>query len=113
VALQLQQQADATAVVIGRSDKGEPASLAARRADNVKKYLTASKGIDPKRIDTKTSPTPGKLAEVWVVPAGAQVPADAGTTPAPAAPAAPVHHRTAAKKPAAKAPAKPAPKPQH
>jgi outer membrane protein OmpA-like peptidoglycan-associated protein len=109
VALQLTQQADATATVIGRSDKGEPASLAARRADNVKKYLTASKGIDPKRIDTKTSPTPGKLAEVWVVPAGAQLPADAGNTPAPAAPPAPAHHRTAAKKPAAK----PAAKPQH
>ena len=107
VALQLQQQADATATVIGRSDKGEPASLAARRADNVKKYLTASKGIDPKRIDTKTSPTPGKLAEVWVVPAGSQLPADAGNTPAPAAPAAPVHHRTAAKKPAAKPAGKP------
>jgi outer membrane protein OmpA-like peptidoglycan-associated protein len=105
VALQLQQQADATAVVIGRSDKGESKALAQRRADNVKKYLTASKGIDPKRIDAHTSPTPGKLAEVWVLSAGASLPADAGNTPAPAAaPAAPAAHHHAHKKAKATAP---------
>src|SRR5262249_53890226 len=105
VALQLQQQADSTAVVIGRSDKGEPATLAQKRADNVKKYLTVSKGIDPKRVDTRTSTTPGKLAEVWVVPAGGSLPAEAGTTAPPTAPAAPAHHKTkkAAAKPAAPA----------
>src|SRR5207248_11030763 len=83
VALQLQQQADATAVVVGHSDKGESKALAQRRADNVKKYLSQSKGIDPKRIETRASTAAGKMAEVWFVPAGASVPAET----APAAPA--------------------------
>jgi outer membrane protein OmpA-like peptidoglycan-associated protein len=87
VALQLQQQADATAVVIGHSDQGEPKMLAMRRANNVKTYLTKSKGIDAKRIDTRTSEAPGKTADVWVVPAGASVPTDQ-TAPA-AAPTTP------------------------
>ena len=77
VALQLTQQADATAVVVGHSDKGEAKSLAARRAANVKTYLSSAKGIDAKRIETRTSATPGKTAEVWVVPAGASVPEEA------------------------------------
>jgi len=81
VALQLQQAADSTAVVVGHSDKREAKSLANRRANNVKTYLTQSKGIDPKRIEVRTSTAPGKAAEVWVVPAGASVPAEA---PAPA-----------------------------
>jgi outer membrane protein OmpA-like peptidoglycan-associated protein len=80
VALQLQQQADATCVIIGHSDKGEAKTLAMRRAENVRTYLTNSKGIDPKRIDTRTSDAAGKIAEVWVVPAGATVPSAA---PAP------------------------------
>lgn len=83
VALQLQQAADATAVVVGHSDKREAKSLASRRANNVKTYLTQSKGIDPKRIEVRTSTAPGKTAEVWVVPAGASVPAEA-PAPAPA-----------------------------
>jgi outer membrane protein OmpA-like peptidoglycan-associated protein len=106
VALQLQQQADATAVVIGRSDTGEAKSLAQRRADNVKKYLVVSKGIDAKRIDARTSTSPGKLAEVWVVPAGAQLPPEAGSTTPPPSPPAPAHRR--ATKKAAKPAAKPA-----
>jgi outer membrane protein OmpA-like peptidoglycan-associated protein len=89
VALQLTQQADATAVVVGHSDKGEAKSLAARRAANVKTYLSSAKGIDPKRIETRTSTTPGKTAEVWVVPAGATVPAEAPPAEQPPPPSTP------------------------
>ena len=89
VALQLQQTADATAVVVGHSDKGESKALAQRRADNVKKYLTQSKGIDPKRIETRTSAAAGKTAEVWFVPAGASVPAETAPAPPAEAPTTP------------------------
>lgn len=74
IALRLQREADATAVVKGFSGPKEPKSLAMRRADNVKRYLTASKGIDPKRITTTTGTEPEMKAEVWLVPAGAQPP---------------------------------------
>jgi outer membrane protein OmpA-like peptidoglycan-associated protein len=94
VALQLQQQADATAVVIGHSDTGERKSLTALRAANVKKYLEG-KGIDPKRIETRTSATPGSTAEVWILPAGTSVPAEA-------APAEPVPATTPAEAPTKK-----------
>jgi outer membrane protein OmpA-like peptidoglycan-associated protein len=93
IALQLQQQADATAVIIGHSDTGERKSLAMLRANNIKKYLEG-KGIDPKRMDARTSATPGSVAEVWIVPAGTTLPPEAAPeaapTPAPeAAPATP------------------------
>ena len=108
VALQLQQMADATAVVIGHSDTGERKTLAMLRATNVKKYLTDSKGIDPKRIETRTSPTPGSTADVWILPAGTSLPAEAvpAEAPAPTEPPAPPpvkKKRTSAKKPAAAA----------
>ena len=107
IALQLQQQADATAVVIGHSDTGERKTLAMLRATNVKKYLTDSKGIDPKRIETRTSPTPGMTADVWYLPAGTSLPAEAvpAEAPAPAeTPApAPAKKKRSTKKPAAAA----------
>lgn len=76
VALLMQQQADSTAVVIGMpdSDSKAGAKLAMARAENVKKYLTASKGIDPKRIQTRAGTKTNGKAEVWVVPAGAPMP---------------------------------------
>jgi outer membrane protein OmpA-like peptidoglycan-associated protein len=88
VALQLQQQADATAVVIGHSDTGERKSLAMLRATNIKNYLVG-KGIDAKRIETRTGANPGSVAEVWIVPAGTTLPPEAAPEPAPAAEAAP------------------------
>ena len=109
VALQLQQQADASAVVIGHSDTGERKSLAALRATNVKNYLVG-KGIDPKRIETRTSVTPSGTAEVWIVPAGTSVPAEAAPAEAPPATAtpapAPTRKRSSRKKsaPAATSP---------
>jgi len=76
VALLMQQQADSTAVVIGMpdSDSKAGAKLAMKRAENVKTYLTASKGIDPKRIQTRAGTKTNGKAEVWVVPAGAPMP---------------------------------------
>ena len=76
VALQLQQQADATAVVIGYADPNERGSqtLAMRRATNIKTYLVQSKGIDAGRISTRVSTEPGQHAMVWVVPAGTTLP---------------------------------------
>jgi outer membrane protein OmpA-like peptidoglycan-associated protein len=76
VALNMQQQADSNAVVIGMpdSDSKAGAKLAMTRAENVKTYLTKSKGIDPKRIQTKVGTKTNGKAEVWVVPAGAPMP---------------------------------------
>jgi outer membrane protein OmpA-like peptidoglycan-associated protein len=76
VALLMQQQADSTAVVIGMpdSDSKTGAKLAMARAENVKKYLTASKGIDATRIQTRAGTKTNGKAEVWVVPAGAPMP---------------------------------------
>jgi outer membrane protein OmpA-like peptidoglycan-associated protein len=76
VALLMQQQADSTAVVIGMpdSESNVGAKLAMARAENVKKYLTASKGIDATRIQTRAGTKTNGKAEVWVVPAGAPMP---------------------------------------
>jgi outer membrane protein OmpA-like peptidoglycan-associated protein len=75
VALQLQQQADSTAVVIGYADPSERGNqtLAMRRATNVKNYLIQS-GIDPGRISTRVAAEPGQRVMVWVVPAGTAPP---------------------------------------
>ena len=75
VALKLQRDADAKAVVIGSADPDETkkkanANLAAERAYNTKEYLTKEKGIDPSRIELRTGGT-GQKAEIWIVPAGA------------------------------------------
>lgn len=75
VALKLQRDADAKAVVIGSADPAElklkkNKNLAAERAYNTKEYLTKEKGIDPTRIELRTGGE-GQKAEIWVVPAGA------------------------------------------
>ncbi len=56
VALNLQQQTDATAVVVGEaaSDEKKADTLAAQRAVNTKDYLVKEKGIDPSRISVRT-----------------------------------------------------------
>jgi outer membrane protein OmpA-like peptidoglycan-associated protein len=76
VALQLQQHADSTAIVVGYADTSEPnaETLAQRRAANVKTYLL-EKGIDTSRITTRGQAEAGKTGVVvWVVPAGAAPP---------------------------------------
>jgi outer membrane protein OmpA-like peptidoglycan-associated protein/opacity protein-like surface antigen len=75
VALRLQRDADARAVIVGFADPKElkPATLAAQRAANAKEYLAKEKGIDPSRIETRTGSGGGMKADIWFVPAGASL----------------------------------------
>jgi hypothetical protein len=101
VALDLQQQTDAKAVVVGESDAKEKAATAketaiqskrkhpkpviddaAQRAVNSKDYLVTEKGIDASRVSVATGTTNGQSVEDYLVPAGATFSADVnGTTP--------------------------------
>jgi outer membrane protein OmpA-like peptidoglycan-associated protein len=74
VALRLQQDQHSTITIVGTSAKGEPASLADRRARNAADYLIKSKGIDTQRVEVSTSEQPGEKAEVWWVPTAADAP---------------------------------------
>ena len=73
VALRLQRDADAKAVVVGQADSTERGGkkLAAQRAVNAKNYLVNEKGIDAGRIETRTGSGSAMNAEIWLVPAGA------------------------------------------
>jgi hypothetical protein len=92
VALSLQQQSDAKAVVVGESTTAEKAApkgkhakhidFAAQRAVNTKEYLVTEKGIDASRVSVATGTTDGETVEDYLVPAGATFTADVnGTTP--------------------------------
>ena len=100
VALDLKQQADAKAVVVGESDAKEKAltekqtayaakhkhakveDAAAQRAVNAKDYLVTEQGIDASRISVATGTTDGQTVEDYLVPAGATFSTDVqGTTP--------------------------------
>lgn len=100
VALDLQRQADARAVVVGESNAKEKAATAkqekyaakhkkakvdyfdAQRAVNAKDYLVTEKGIDASRISAATGTTDGQTVEDYLVPAGANFSSDVqGTTP--------------------------------
>ena len=73
VALNLQQQTDASAVLVGEaaSDEKKADTLAAQRAVNTKDYLVKEKGIDPSRISVRTGTQGNKEVENYLVPAGA------------------------------------------
>jgi len=84
VALRLQREADAKAVVIGyatadETKKKSNKNLAAQRAFNTKEYLTKEKGIDPSRIEIRTGTGENQTAEIWLVPTGASFTGE-GTT---------------------------------
>jgi len=100
VALDLQRQSDAKAVIVGESDAAEKAKMekeeklsmknkhikvedaAAQRAVNTKEYLVTEKGIDASRISVATGMTDGQTVEDYLVPAGATFTTDVtGTTP--------------------------------
>jgi hypothetical protein len=100
VALDLQRQADAKAVVVGESNAKEKEITAkqqkvalkhkrakvtlfdAQRAVNAKDYLVTEKGIDASRVSTMTGTTDGQTVEDYLVPAGATFTGDVqGTTP--------------------------------
>jgi len=76
VALRLQQDPQASAMVVGFADSDTPAGkrLAADRANNVKTYLSKSKGIDPGRVQVRSGANHGNKAEIWFIPAGANIP---------------------------------------
>jgi len=99
VALDLQQQADAKAVVVGESTDAERGITAkeqakavkhkktvvevfgAQRAVNAKDYLVTEKGIDASRVSVATGSTDGQTVEDYLVPAGATFANDVqGTT---------------------------------
>jgi hypothetical protein len=101
VALTLQRQSDAKAVVVGESNSAEKDAmqkaqakaakskhakpveeLAGQRAVNTKDYLVTEKGIDPSRISVATSSTDAQQVENYLVPSGANFNTDiTGTTP--------------------------------
>jgi hypothetical protein len=86
VALDLKQQADAKAVLVGEQTTDEAANtskqFAAQRAVNAKEYLVTDQGIDASRISVATGATPGQTVENYLVPSGATFTVDeTGTTP--------------------------------
>ena len=100
VALDLQRQADAKAVIVGESNakendltakqqkvaakhkRAKVTMFAAQRAVNAKDYLVTEKGIDGSRVSTATGTTDGQTSENYLVPAGATFAGDVqGTTP--------------------------------
>jgi hypothetical protein len=84
VAKNLQQNADNKLVIVGNAEPSERRkNLAAERAVNSKAYLTggeAKLGIDPNRIETRTSNEGTMNAEYWIVPAGGTF-SEPGTQP--------------------------------
>ena len=99
VALDLQKQSDAKAVIVGSSDAKEKEKtakeakfalkhkhakvidLAAERAVNTKEYLVTEKGIDGSRISVTTGTSDAQKVEDYLVPSGATFSADVnGTT---------------------------------
>jgi hypothetical protein len=103
-------------VIVGEHSTDEPALSAAQRAVNTRAYLANEKGIDPARIEVRTSSKPGKTAENFLLAPGTTF-EDTLTNPAENVPVSKQAYSTAASEAAAeakkqKAPAKKqAPKP--
>jgi hypothetical protein len=85
VALALQSDPNAKAVVVGEATTDEAAAkpvhrktvnYAAQRAVNTKNYLVSDKGIDASRISVATGSTSGQTVEDYLVPAGADFNSD-------------------------------------
>ncbi len=100
VALNLKQQADAKAVLVGNSDSKEKdieqkeqkraehnkhvkvENFAGQRAVNAKDYLVTDQGIDASRISVATGTADEQSVQNYLVPAGANFDQDVqGTTP--------------------------------
>ena len=73
VALTLEHQPDARLVLVGEhSDSEVDGQLtAAERAMNTRAYLANEKGIDPARVDVRTSTTPGRQVQTFLLAPGA------------------------------------------
>ena len=94
VALDLQKQSDAKAVIVGEATVAEKTlpkhhrksakvpDVAGERAVNTKEYLVTEKGIDASRVSVATGTTDGQTVEDYLVPSGATFSSDvSGTTP--------------------------------
>ena len=100
VALSLQKESDAKAVLVGNANDKEKAKtakqqayaakhkrakvqdFAAERAVNAKDYLVTEKGIDASRVSVATGTDSSQKVEDYLVPAGANFSSDVqGTTP--------------------------------
>jgi len=108
VALRLQRDPDAKAVIVGDVDPNERGGvrLAQQRAVNTKGYLTSEKGIDPSRIEVRSGTAGGKRAEIYLVPAGATFNVEGAQTFTEFPPQLDVP-RAPARRPAARRPAAP------
>jgi hypothetical protein len=71
IALTLNRDSSAKLVIVGRRSADESSDDAAERTLNVEQYLTQEKGIDPSRIELRTSTDPGRSVDNVLVPAGA------------------------------------------
>jgi hypothetical protein len=71
IALELNRDADAILVVVGKHDPQEKPEAAAQRTLNVKQYMSLEKGIDPTRIELRTGESTGRSADDILVPPGA------------------------------------------
>jgi outer membrane protein OmpA-like peptidoglycan-associated protein len=73
IALNLQQNTDATIAVVGNAaaDERGGKQLAAQRAVNTKTYLVNEKGVDASRVTVYSGPQDGKTVSTTLIPAGA------------------------------------------
>jgi hypothetical protein len=71
IALTLNRESSAKVVIVGKHSADETPDAAAERTLNVEQYLTQEKGIDPSRIELRTSDASGRAVEDILVPAGA------------------------------------------
>jgi hypothetical protein len=71
IALTLNRDTTSKLVIVGRHSADEKPEAAAQRDLNVEQYLTDEKGIDPSRIEMRTSGEPGQVLDSTLVPAGA------------------------------------------
>jgi hypothetical protein len=96
VALRLQREADAKAVIVGQMDAGEkPKNVGSQRAMNTKDYLVTEKQIDATRLETRTGQDGGQRVEIYLVPAGATF--DEANTTVVTAPEKPMRKKGAKK----------------
>ena len=73
VALRLQREPDARAVIVANNELSERngQQVARQRAVNTKDYLVRQKGIDASRIEVRTGDAGTRSAVIWIVPQGA------------------------------------------
>ena len=73
IALTMEHQPDARLVLVGEhSDSEVDGQLtAAERSMNTRAYLANEKGIDPSRVDVRTSTTPGRQVQTYLLAPGA------------------------------------------